>query len=187
MGHRVCPWWLGYLLASPLRQLICAPEKALNPYINEGMTALDVGCGMGFFSLPMARLVGRTGKVVCIDLQDKMIGGLIKRAGKAGLQDRIEARVCREDSLALDNISGKVDFALAFAVIHEVPDKDRLFSEIYAAIRQGGRLLMSEPSGHVRKEEFNGSVQIAQASRFEVIDAPQIRRTHTVLFRKGSA
>ena len=82
MGHRICPWWLGPLLASPVRRLFYNPENLVSPYVDKGITVLDIGCGMGFFSLPLARLVGSTGKVVCVDLQEKMIKGLIKRRRK---------------------------------------------------------------------------------------------------------
>ena len=124
MSHGVCPWWLGYLLASPLRRLLQDPVEIVKPYAEEGMTVLDVGCGMGFFSLPLANLVGEKGRVVCIDLQEKMIKGLLTRAKKAGLTDRIDARVCSQSSLGVSDLAGKIDFALAFALVHEVPDKD---------------------------------------------------------------
>ena len=73
MGNRVCPWWLGYMLASPLRRLLYDPQEILRPYIREGMNVLDLGCGMGFFSLPAARMVGKTGKVVRVDLQGRFL------------------------------------------------------------------------------------------------------------------
>ena len=85
MSNRVCPWWLGFLLASPLRRFLYSPEDILKPHVREGMNVLDVGCGMGFFSLPIARLVGETGRVVCVDLQARMIKGLLRRSKKAGL------------------------------------------------------------------------------------------------------
>ncbi len=66
--HGVCPWYLGYLLASPLRRLLENPERMLRPYVRPGMTVLEPGSGMGFFSLPLARLVGAEGRVVCVDL-----------------------------------------------------------------------------------------------------------------------
>ena len=65
--EHVCPVWVGYLLASPVRKLIQNPKKLLSPYVEEGMTVLDAGCAMGFFSLPMARMVGPNGKVICGD------------------------------------------------------------------------------------------------------------------------
>ncbi len=181
MHNRVCPWWLGYILASPLRRLLYDPEEILRPYVREGMKVLDLGCGMGFFSLPAAVMVGKTGKVVCVDLQGKMIKGLLKRSGKAGLSDRIDARVCRPDSLALDDIAGQIDFALAFALIHEVPDKKQLLSEISAAMKQTGKLLIAEPKGHVSKEGFDKTVSTARLAGFEVINDVSIRKSHAIL------
>jgi ubiquinone/menaquinone biosynthesis C-methylase UbiE len=147
------------------------------------MSVLDIGCGMGFFSLPLAELVGETGKVVCIDLQEKMIKGLMKRALKAGLSDRIDARICRQNSLAVSDIDGKIDFALAFALVHEVPDKDRLFAEIHNTMKQTGALLVVEPKGHVSKLDFETAVSVAQSEGFEVLSNIKIRRSHAVLLR----
>lgn len=183
MSHGVCPWWLGYLLASPLRRLLQDPAEIVKPYVEEGMTVLDVGCGMGFFSLPLAKLVGEKGRVVCIDLQEKMIKGLLGRAKKAGLTDRIDARVCSQSSLGVSDLVGKIDFALAFALVHEVPDKDTLFSEIYRAMKSGGKVLFAEPSGHVSKPEFQKSVSLAQSVGFEMAGDLKIRRSHAVLLR----
>ena len=120
--HRVCPWWLGYFLASPLRRLVQDPEKILKPYVKEGMTVLDIGSAMGFFTLPVARMVGEQGRVIAVDLQEKMIRSLQRRAQKAGLADRIETRICSSTSLGIDDLAGSVDVALAFAVLHEMPD-----------------------------------------------------------------
>ncbi|QTA78393.1 SAM-dependent methyltransferase [Desulfonema limicola] len=92
MSKRVCPIWIGYLLLNPIRKLYQNPEKILSPYVSEGMTVLDMGCAMGYFSIPLARLVGTDGKVICADIQEKMLKSLEKRAAKAGLSDRIETR-----------------------------------------------------------------------------------------------
>ena len=73
MKEHICPWWIGYILASPLRRLLQNPRKILDPHVKPGMIMLDVGCGMGYFSLAMAETVGPEGKVVCVDLQPKMI------------------------------------------------------------------------------------------------------------------
>lgn len=171
------------MLASPLRRLLQDPEEIVRPYVKEGMSVLDIGCGMGFFSLPLAKLVGETGKVVCVDLQEKMIKGLIRRALKAGLSDRIDARICRKDSLGVSDIAGKIDFALAFALVHEVTDKERLFAEIYSTMKQTGELLVAEPQGHVSKPDFEKTVSIAQSAGFEVLCDLNIQRSRAVLLR----
>lgn len=109
MAEHVCPWWIGYILLSPLRRLSQNPLKILAPHVKPGMVALDVGCAMGFFSLDMAEMVGPEGKVVCVDLQPKMIKALVRRATKAGLKDRIDHRVCDKNGLGLEDLGEKVD------------------------------------------------------------------------------
>jgi len=183
LSNRVCPWWLGYLLASPLRRLLQDPEAVVRPYVGEGVRVLDVGCGMGFFSLPLAGLVGETGRVFCVDLQEKMIRGLMRRAKKAGLNGRIDARVCGHDSLGVDDLAGTIDFALLFALVHEVPDKRRLFSEVHATMRPSKPLLLAEPRGHVSGPDFEKTVSIAQSAGFEVLRELDIRRSRAVLLR----
>ena len=183
MGHRICPWWLGYVLASPVRRLLQDPDEIVRPYVKEGMKALDAGCGMGFFSLPLARLVGERGRVVCVDLQEKMIKGLVRRARKAGLTGRIEARVCSGNSLEIADIAGEIDFALVFALAHEAPDQERLFSEIHNAMKQTGTLLLAEPRGHVTRQEFEKTVSFAQDAGFEVGREAGISRSRAVLLK----
>ena len=147
MSH-VCPWWGGYFIDNWLRRLVHHPERILSPYLAPGMTALDFGCGMGMFAIGAARLVGQTGRVVAVDLQQQMLGVLMNRAKKAGVADRIETHRCERDAIG---ICPPVDFALAFYSAHEVPSLDRLFREIYDCVRPGGRFLLVEPVGHVGK------------------------------------
>lgn len=182
--RHVCPVWVGYLLASPLRRLLENPEKILSPYVKEGMKVLDFGCAMGFFSLPLARMVGPKGRVVCVDLQEKMIKSLNKRVSRAGLSGIIETRVCPEHSTGLDDISGEIDFALLMAVVHEVPDSEVLFSGIHKSLKSGGSVLIAEPKSHVSMDKFRESISIAQRSGFEVIDQPEIKRSLAVLLSK---
>src|SRR5512140_379366 len=123
-AHHVCPWWFAYTFDHPLRRLIQPPEKLLAPYVRDGTRAIDVGCGMGYFSIAMARLGAN---VVAVDLQQKMLDVLAKRAVKKGVRDRIALRLADESSLYLD---GRADFALAFWMLHEVPERGRLLREV---------------------------------------------------------
>jgi ubiquinone/menaquinone biosynthesis C-methylase UbiE len=184
MSERVCPWWLGYLLANPVRKLFYNPESILKPYVREGMTVLEVGSGMGFFTLPLARLVGESGHVVCVDLQEKMIKGVEKRAVKAGLIQRIELRVCTPTSLGIDDLTEKVNFALVFAVVHEVPDAGKFLSEVQRSLSKDGLLLFSEPTGHVSREAFQDTLATAQRLGFRIADSPKIRRSHSSVWVK---
>ena len=184
MAKEMCPFWVGYLLSSPIRKLWHNPEKILKPYVAQGMKVLDIGCAMGFFSFPLARIVGPQGKVICIDVQDRMIRSLKKRARRAGLNERIEARVCPENSFCLDDLREKIDFALAFAVVHEVPDPLVLFSEIYEALKSAGTVLMAEPKGHVSEKDFEASTYDTEGHGFKVTDRPYIRSARAAILQK---
>jgi len=184
MENHVCPWYVGYLLASPLRRLFLDPEKILSPYVKEGMIVLEVGPGMGFFTLTLAKLAGETGRIICVDVQEKMLNNLRKRADKAGLLSRVEPRLCSKDTLQIDDLKGKLDFALAFAVVHEVPDAKKLFTEIFSSLKSGGVLLVSEPAGHVTKEEFDSTLLIARSVGFRILDSKNIKRSHSIILKK---
>jgi len=186
MPHRACPAWLGPLLACPLRRLIHKPEAILRPYLTLGMTVLEIGPGMGFFTLPMAQMVGANGRIVCVDVQFKMLEGLQRRVKRAGLADRVVARVCSEDSLGVADLAGQIDFALAFAVVHEVPDEQRLFLEVQRALKPGASCLIAEPRGHVLADDFEKTVLSAAEAGLEQMGRPAITRCHTALVRKLS-
>ncbi|HSB06148.1 MAG TPA: class I SAM-dependent methyltransferase [Thermodesulfobacteriota bacterium] len=175
MSHRVCPWWVGYFLATPLRRLVHDPATILRPFVTEGMTVVEPGPGMGFFTMELARLVGRSGRVVAIDVQPKMLVELRRRAGKAGLIDRIEARHGPGDNLGIDDLKGRVDFVLAFAVIHELPSAERFFAEVSTALKPGRRFLMAEPRFGISAQEFSATLQTADQNGFRVVSRPVIR------------
>jgi ubiquinone/menaquinone biosynthesis C-methylase UbiE len=185
MGQRICPWWLGYVLASPLRRLLQDPVAILKPYVREGMTVLEPGPGMGFFTVEMARQVGASGRVVAVDIQPRMIAGLKRRLAKAGLLERTDARLASSDSLGLQDLRGKIDFALAMAVVHEMPSSSRFFAEVAQTLKPGATLLLAEPSGHVKKDAFEAELQDAAAAGLEVTDRPTIRRSQAALLRRA--
>ncbi len=184
MPPLVCPHWLGYSLIIPWRKWVHNPEKILGEHVREGMTVLEVGPGMGFFTLPLARMVGSQGKVVCVDVQEAMLRTLTKRAEKAGFAGRIVTRVCPPQSLGVDDLTASVDFALLFAVVHEVPDAGALFRDVAAALKPGGRCLVSEPRGHVTKEAFAEMLTAADAAGLFAIAAPKIAWSHSALLEK---
>jgi SAM-dependent methyltransferase len=182
--HRVCPWWLGYFLMSPLRRLYEDPERILAPYVREGMTVLEPGSGMGYFTKEIARLVGPSGRVLAVDIQPKMLAGLRRRMKRAGLLDRVDARLTGPDSLGIDDLAGKVDLAVLFHVVHEVPDQSRLFRELLAVLKPGAHLLAAEPRGHVSEQDFAISLDKAETAGFELVDHPRIGSNRTALLQR---
>jgi ubiquinone/menaquinone biosynthesis C-methylase UbiE len=182
INDMVCPWWLCYSFDNPLRRLIHDPERILNPHVNTGMTAVDIGCGMGYFTLGLAKLVGSGGKVIAVDLQQKMLSTLGKRACRAGLADRIVPHRCLPDRLGVEE---PADFALAFWMAHEVRDKPRFFTQISAFLKPGGRLLLVEPKFHVTRKSFGQTVELCRASGFRLLGEPAVALSRAVRMEKG--
>jgi SAM-dependent methyltransferase len=170
----VCPYWIGYLLISPLRRFFENPVKILSPHVKPGMKVLELGCAMGYFTLPLARMVGSTGKVVSLDIQERMLEKVKKRAGRAGVLDRLELVHCGEDDLGLAPWEGALDFA---AALHQV----------HGALKPGARLLIVEPAGHVKEADFEETVAAAGDAGFRAVDGALAkgRRTRAALVEKS--
>jgi 2-polyprenyl-3-methyl-5-hydroxy-6-metoxy-1,4-benzoquinol methylase len=166
MGDRVCPFWVGYLLLNPLRKLLENPTKMLAPFVREGMIVLEPGCGMGYFTLPLARMVGARGKVIAVEVQAKMLAAVEKRARKANLLDRIEFRQTKSEGLGVEDCLGEVDLAVAIHMVHEVPEQTAFFEEIWKALKPGGKLLVIEPKGHVSRTQFEQTLKAAENTGF---------------------
>lgn len=176
-----CPWWLLFTFDNPLRRLVHDPQKILAPYVQPGVTALDVGCGMGYFTLSLAQLVGPDGSVIAADLQQAMLDGLVRRARGSGLLERIQLVHSTAEKIGIEQ---PVDFALAFWMVHEVRQPESFLEEIYAALKPGGRLLVVEPKIHVRAPAFENTVCLAQKRGFSMVARPQVWGSRAVLFQK---
>lgn len=183
--HKPCPWWVGYLIASPVRKFWHDPDHIIGPYLQPGMRVLEPGPGMGFFTLPMARLVGPTGRVVAVDVEPRMIEGVKRRARKEGLVGRIDARVVAPTSMGLADLDASVDFVFAFAAVHEFPSAGSFFAEAARAMKSGADLLLAEPAGHVGEADFAAEIKAAADNGLGVIDRPPIGRCVTALLRKS--
>ena len=179
----LCPWWLAYTFDNPFRRLFHKPEKIFEPYLKTGMTAVDIGCGMGYFSIAMAGMVGESGKVVSVDIQQKMLDILQKRANKAGVLHRIHPHCSSSDGIGLTPHSA--DLALAFWMVHEVQQIERFVHEIYTLLKPGGKFLLVEPKVHVPPELFQQINASAVQSGFVVLEQPRIALSHAAWFLKA--
>ena len=164
VSEHICPWWLAYTFDNPLRLFFHRPEKIFGSYVAEGMTVLDVGCGMGFFSIGLAKLVGSRGGVIAADVQQKMLNTLRRRAEKAGVSDRIRIHRCEPNNLGFET---PVDFILAFWMVHEVPNTDIFFRQIRLCLKAKGRILIAEPKFHVSSKRFQEDSGFSSRVRLE--------------------
>jgi ubiquinone/menaquinone biosynthesis C-methylase UbiE len=177
-GH-VCPWWFCFTFDNFLRKLVHHSEEILRPYVVEGSMVLDIGPGMGYFSIPLARMVGEEGKVVAADIQPQVLKALQKRAKKAGVEKRIMTHVCKVDSLGLDE---QFDFVLAFWMVHEVPNRLAFFGQIKSLLKPSGKFLLAEPVLHVNQAMFEKTVKTAGSVGLVLKEKPKISLSRSALF-----
>ena len=153
--NRVCPVELSRGLETPIRRLLQNPKRILGKYIKEGMVVLDVGCGPGFFTVEMAKMVGDHGKVIAVDVQRGMLDRLRKKIRGTELEKRIVLHKCEEDHIG---VTEKVDLVLAFFMVHEVPDQERFLREIGLILRPDGIFIIAEPKVHVSRGAFQDTI-----------------------------
>ena len=178
MSQHVCPWWGGYFIDNRFRRLFHKPERILAPYVQQGMTVMEFGCGMGLFSIAMAGLTGEGGCVIAVDVQQKMLDVLHQRAERAGVAGRIRTHRCEPTALGID---GPIDFALAFWSAHEVPDLRGLLADVHGCLIDGGKFLVAEPRGHVSARAFGKTVALAQQVGLRPLEEPHVRLSRAVV------
>jgi len=176
--NHVCPVGIARSLDNRIRRWLQDPRKILAPYIEEGMTVLDLGCGPGFFSIAMAAMVGKSGRVIAVDLQDGMLHKLRDKIRGTEFEERIILHKCEKDKMG---VSRKVDFVLAFYMVHEVPDKQLLFDEMTSIIKPDGKVLIVEPVFHVSKKSFEETVRKAQIAGFVPVERPTMFFSQTII------
>lgn len=161
---RVCPWWMTWTFDNALRRLVHDANTMLEPYVVPGSRVADIGCGMGYFTVAMARLAGPTGQVQAVDLQPQQLRTAEKRCRRAGVADRVLFVEAAPDSLRL---TGPVDFVLAFWMVHEVGDRAGFFEQLRAATESGARVLVAEPMFHVPLETAEAELALARRHGFD--------------------
>jgi len=179
--NRICPVERAGSLDNKFRRLFQDPKKILRPYVNKGMTVLDLGCGPGFFSVDMAHMVGKHGRIIASDLQDGMLQKLRDKVEGTELEERIILHKSEEDKIG---IAERVDFILAFYMVHEISNKDIFFQEIESILKTNGLILIVEPPFHVSGKAFNQTKEKAQAAGLIADESPSVLFSKAMTMKK---
>ena len=180
MGH-VYSYKRAGFMDNVLRRFIHNPQKLFGKYVSPGMKVLDIGCGAGFASIGLAKMVGTTGSVTSVDLQQEMLDILKTRAEKAGVSSIIRTHKSAGDTLGVE---GKFDFVVAFYMVHEVPDRMMFLSEVFSLLKEDGLFFIAEPSNHVPFSDFEKLLKIARELGYKAQDNPSVLFSHAIVLEK---
>jgi len=180
-SKRICPVERSGGLDNYLRRFLQNPQRILKHYVHKGMTVLDLGCGPGFFSVEMAKMLSGSGKIIAADLQEGMLEKVRNKIKGTELEQRIEIHKCAENKIG---VTEHVDFVLAFYMIHEVPNHEDLFGELKSILKPTGQLFIVEPLMHVSKKSFEEMIGKITDIGFEIIDKPKVFFSRAVLLTK---
>lgn len=180
---RLCPLSNAHKLERNSRKFFQNPNRIIKPYIKEGMTVMDFGCGPGFFTIEMAKLVKDTGKVYAVDLQEGMLDLLKQKIKGADIGKNIVLHICEKDKIGLTD---KFDFILAFYVVHEVPSQENLFKEFKSLLKPEGKILIYEPKSRVTKSEFTEMIIKLKSVGFEIISNRKFLSSRSIIIMNNN-
>jgi len=179
--NMICPAGAAGMLDNSFRKLFHNPQKILKPYIKAGMTVLDVGCGPGFFSIEIAKMLDGSGKVIAADIQEKMLAKVRKKINGTNLEQSVELH---KSDLENVGVAETVDFVLAFWMFHEVRNQEKFLADLISILKPSGFIFIVEPKIHVTKKEFGRIIDKTKASGLTIVESPKVFFSRTIVLSK---
>jgi len=183
--NHICPVSAVGSFDNMFRGLFHNPSRMFGQYVESGSTAVDLGAGGGVFSMALARMVGKAGRVYAVDIQQGMLDLVEKRAIKEGLRERITLHLASSEGIGLQ--AEVAEFALASWMVHEVPEQEKFFREVYDLMKPGGHFLIIEPKIHVSQKGFDAAVALATGSGFVSLGKKRVALSFAELLQKPMA
>ncbi len=177
----VCPWRMAYLFDNPARKMIHNPKKIFGRYIKKNSVNVDIGCGMGYFSIGMAKLADKDSRVFAVDLQNEMLDVMKKRADRAGLLQKITPIKAESNNF---RIPEEADFMLMFWVLHETPDMKQSLQQMYDRLKPDGKLMIVEPGMHVSDKMVEEELELAEQIGFKLVEKPKVKLSKALVLSK---
>jgi ubiquinone/menaquinone biosynthesis C-methylase UbiE len=142
---------------NPIKRLFENPVKSLEPLVKTGQVVADLGCNTGHYTLALAECVGPEGRVYAVDLNEKAIRTLKKKADMFGYHN-IEAHASSATDLSFIK-DRSIDFVLANGLLCVMAgDRQSAVNEIKRIMKPDGKAYLSlgspPPLGHVNRKEW---------------------------------
>lgn len=183
--RRPAPAFIGPFLDSQFRYSMQPPDKVIRRSgIQPGMTVLDLGCGNGAFTVPVARAVGERGKVIAVDMQRAMLWQLERKLAKARNRDIKNVEVKRASAYELPLGDGTVDLVLMVASLPEMAERERALREVKRVLKPGGILAVSEMIVDTDFPWRSTTIELCEGQGFVVDESAGAWWSYTVRFRK---
>ncbi len=160
-----CPAWLRWFveIENPFFSVVRSKEIIEHLGLQPGMRVLDVGCGPGRVTIPLAKNVGPQGQVAAIDMQPKML----QRAEEKARQDKLSNITFQQVKMG----EGKFDFhqfdrAIMVCVLGEIPAREKALQELFQALKPGGILSVTEVIADPHFQGQNAVRKLASSTGF---------------------
>jgi len=128
-----------------------------------GARVMDIGCGPGRVTIPLARTVGATGEVIALDIQAGMLAKVTEKAKTEGITN---VRPMQSDVRDAQISDGSLDAAVMVMAFGEIPAGASIFPAIFSALKPGGLLLVAESIFDPHFVSRGNLRKIAQAAGF---------------------
>ena len=162
---RTSHWWFskrGPAFLDPLIQLGDRSIEIIKPYLHKGQTTADIGCGWGHYTFKLADLVGPEGNVFAIDMAEKCILKIQKKAQRAGYRNIVACTSTAADIGFIRDES--VDLVFANGLLCSMSfERELAISEIERITKPTGSIFISlgatPPMGYVDEAEWNATIE----------------------------
>ncbi|WP_297425333.1 class I SAM-dependent methyltransferase [Clostridium sp.] len=123
------------------RELLPPEQTLINLDLQKGDVMADIGCGIGYFTIPASKIVGKNGKIFALDISLEMLEDVDRKVKDKHISN-IEIILTEENNLKLE--SNKVTFAFISFVLHEAYDIEEFLNEIKRIISPEGKIAIVE-------------------------------------------
>lgn len=181
--HRT-PWWLMEAFDRTLRPVLYDAERIVRPFVAPGDRVADIGCGTGYFSPALSRLIGPAGELLLVDAQEEMLRRAVEKVHRdPTARAKVTGVMVSGGDLQLPR---EIDFALMSWMLHEVEEPEAYWRSLRHSIRPAGKVLVIEPLIHVSADRWESELVPATDFGFRRRDVGGILFSRAaVLTRRG--